>query len=273
MAFDEHVEETGASNYKTKNWCCICYTEHMREDWRESIEDIIDVPGYYGIHDKDVDSKGKPRKEHIHLSIYWTGNINRKAAKNIANRLSKPGEVCCPVAQPITNTRRAYDYAIHDTEKAQKDGKFLYPESYRVCFNGFDIGFFEQLSQEDRDRMAHEIAMMIHDRKIMNMDDLSDIINKERDFSYFQVFKGQNAFFDRLCRGVYLKSQAKGKKKAVDCEAYEPARVAMSEAPLHDQNGNRVLVCRDCGHVGEESDFLFWGGENGPNIGKCRFCE
>lgn len=273
MAFDEHVEETGASNYKTRNWSCICYLDNMRDDWKDCIEDVIDVPGFYGIHDEDVDKAGEKRDEHIHLALFWNGPINRNGIKKIANRLSKDGCSCCRTAQPITNVRKCYEYAIHNTEKAQKDGKHLYPETNRVCFGGFDIGFFEQLSQEERDRMAHEIAMLIHDRKIMNMDDLSDIINRERDFSYFQVFKGQNAFFDRLCRGVYLKSQEKKKKKAVDCQAYEPARVAMSEAPLHDQNGNRVLVCRDCGHVGEESDFLFWGGENGPNIGKCRFCE
>lgn len=274
MSFDEHVDSFVDSRFKTSKWCMICYTENMIDDWQDAIGEIIDAPGFYGIHDKDVDKKGKPRLKHIHLSIFWSGNINLKTALNIANRLSKPGTKCCPVGKPINWVRQNYDYAIHDTDAARKAGKYEYPEENRVCFNGFDIGFFEQLSQVEKDEITHEIAKMIHVRKVENMDDLLSIILNERDMSWFLVFKANNAFFDRLCRGVYLKRTGQEQRREEDTEALDPARVAMTdETIVRGSDGRRRVCCVECGKVDVDDAFVKYGGEYGLNMGICRECS
>lgn len=273
MAYDEHIEPYHDPRFKTKNWCMICYLENMREDWESDIETLLDCPGFYGIHAEDVDSKGEPRKPHIHLSIFWTGNINCKAAINIANRLSKLGAKCCSVGKPINRIRNNYDYAIHDTDAARKDGKVQYGEECRKCFGGFDIGFYEQLSQVDKDQITFEIAQFIGDNKIKNLERLRREIMEHHDMQWFLVFKANNGFFDRLCRGVYLElEEGKASREILDKPDMEPGLVAMSEAVVRDRNGDRCVVCSECGEVKHEEDFVTFGGKDGVNIGICRDC-
>lgn len=270
--YDEHVESFTDSRFKTSKWCMICYVDNMRDDWRECIDDLIDVPGFYGLHDRDVDKAGETRKAHIHLSFFWTGNINLKTAKNIANRLSKPGEVCCPVGKPIARVRENYDYAKHDTEKARKDGKVQYPEENRVVFNGFDIGFYEQLSQVEKDEICWQISEMIGERRIKNLEDLRQIISKERDLSWFLVFKANNGFFDRLCRGVYLKYTDSDARSEIP-ESLDGARLAMADEVIaRGEDGIRRVVCVECGKVDLDDAFIVYGGDMGTNCGICREC-
>lgn len=245
----------------------------MRDDWEKSLPDIVQLPGFYGLHDQDVDTKGEPRKTHIHLTLCWEGPTTRKSAKEVANWLSAPGKTCCSTASPVPRMRGCYDYARHDTEAAQKAGKVLYPEENRVCFNGFEIGFYEHISQEEKDQMAYELSRVIHNRKIENMDDLSEVIETEYDFRYFQVFKGNNAFFDRLCRGVYLKRI--GDKPSKDAEAaknFDASRVAMAPVIARAGDGTRMCVCEECGEVKPSEDFATYGGQDNPNVGLCKDC-
>ena len=44
-------------------------------------------------------------------------------------RLSKPGCTCASTVEPIINPARAWDYLIHDTDQARKEGKFQYPQT------------------------------------------------------------------------------------------------------------------------------------------------
>lgn len=278
MAFDEHLESYKDKRFKTRNWCVICYTENMREDWRESISDLLDCPGFYAVHDMDLDKDGAKRKEHIHLSFVWPGPINVKTAVNLVNaRLSSDESGkgnCCSCGQPISNFRGNYDYAIHATDKAQEDGKYQYPVEARVCFNGFDIGFFEQLSQAEKDEICFEISEMISRRRIDNLAELRDIISKERDMTWFMVFKNNNAFFDRLCRGEYLKKDKKAKSRIEEEKEYlEPAAVAMTgETIVRGTDGIRRVVCSECGKVDVDDAFVVYGGSEGRNIGICREC-
>lgn len=275
MSFDEHVDTYVDSKFKSSKWCMICYTKSMREDWEEALPEIIDAPGFYGLHDMDKDKKGEDREPHIHLSFFWSGNINLKAALNIANRLTaKNKEKCCPVGKPINWVRQNYDYAIHDTDKARSDGKHQYPAENRVCFNGFDIGFYEQLSQVEKDEICWEIAQMIGKRKIKDMETLREIIMSEYDMSWFLVFKGNNAFFDRLCRGVFLKDSPTKQRSEEETESMEAARVAMTEETIvRGRDGLRRVVCKECGKVDTEEAFVTYGGSDGPNIGLCRACS
>ena len=51
-----------AGETKVKLWEGICYPENMLDDWQEEIDDILQVPFAYAIHDIDHDQKSKQRK-------------------------------------------------------------------------------------------------------------------------------------------------------------------------------------------------------------------
>lgn len=270
MTYDEHSQEHGSPKYKSRYWCGICWIENMVEEWREIIGDVYGLPGFYGLHDKDVDSKGVPRKPHAHVTLCWDGPTTRKNAKEVFNLLSAPGKVCCSTANFVPAMRGCFDYAIHDTDTARKQGKYQYPETARVTFNGFEIGFFEHLSAEEKDRMSYDIAKLIGERKIEEMETLRQIIFNEYDFRYFQVFKNQNAFFDRLCRGVYLRRTNGVIEITEQCAMLDPAKVAMSDLEARTEEGVSVAVCQECGEIKTKTEFDYL---TGVNIGVCKTCQ
>ena len=53
-----------AGETKVKLWEGICYPENMRDDWQDEIDDILQVPFAYAVHDIDHDQKSKQRKTH-----------------------------------------------------------------------------------------------------------------------------------------------------------------------------------------------------------------
>lgn len=267
--YDEHFEEKGSGKYKTRYWSCICWLDNMREDWREALPDLLQIPGFYGLHDKDLDKAGKLRKPHLHLVGCWEGPTTRKNAKEWANYLSKPGAVCCSTASPVMRMRGAYDYAIHDTDAARKEGKYQYDEESRVSFNGFEVGFYEQISAEEKDRMAYDITQVIRSRGLQNLAELGDVIIGEYDFRYFQVFKSQNAFFDRLCRGEYLK-RTQG-KVIVSLDDVDPGALAMSAVTARAEDGTRIAVCSECGQVKHDWEMHSWA-DDAENVGICNEC-
>ena len=67
-----------AGETKVKLWEGICYPENMLDDWQEEIDDILQVPFAYAIHDIDHDQKSKQRKTHVHIIVVWGGNTTRK---------------------------------------------------------------------------------------------------------------------------------------------------------------------------------------------------
>lgn len=81
-----------AGETKVKLWEGICYPENMRSDWQEEIDDILQVPFAYAIHDIDRDQKSKRRKTHVHVIVVWNGNTTRNAIINVLNRLSAEGK-------------------------------------------------------------------------------------------------------------------------------------------------------------------------------------
>lgn len=46
-----------AGETKVKLWEGICYPENMRDDWQDEIDDILQVPFAYAVHDIDHDQK------------------------------------------------------------------------------------------------------------------------------------------------------------------------------------------------------------------------
>ena len=197
---------------KAKYWTGVCYPENMRDDWREVAEDLLGVPFAYCVHDKDkLQSKSDiiehdERKEHAHFLPAFSNTTTEKHALETLNKLSKPDRVCCPKVFPVNSIRKMYDYLIHDTNNCRKQGKHLYDISERICCNNFDIGSYEQISLEEKNQLALELAKMITDMELKNFTvfQKTALMNyPENERLVIEVIKGNSGYFDRLVRGNY----------------------------------------------------------------------
>lgn len=201
---------------KSRYWAAVCYPENMLPDWEKKIDDLLEFPFAYCVHDLDHDQKSEHRKDHVHIMVAWTNTTTKKAAKELIDRLSAPGRNCCPGVQAIHNVRRSYDYLIHDTEKCRAEGKYQYPKEARIEGNNFDIGSFEQISAEEKGEAAKDICKFVIERGIENLSDVFIIVTESEDFAdvkYWEAFKLYNAMIERICKGVYLKHHPGQQKK------------------------------------------------------------
>ena len=149
-----------AGETKVKLWEGICYPENMLDDWQEEIDDILQVPFAYAIHDIDHDQKSKQRKTHVHIIVVWGGNTTRKAIINVLNRLSADGKRCCSSAEPVNNIRHAYNYLIHDTASCRKKEQGTVPS--RSPHRGTtSTSGSRQLSTKDKQDMLFELVGFI----------------------------------------------------------------------------------------------------------------
>lgn len=195
---------------KAKYWVGVLYPDNMKENWQIEIGDILGVPYSYCIHDKDMLSEynqkqGESRKVHVHCLIAFPNTTTQSNAFNVLSGLSADGCQALNTVQACNSVRNTYEYLIHNTETAIKQGKYLYSESERICGNNFDIGCFEQLSMNDKNKMAQELCEFISSRKIYNFVDFYDGAIQHFGNEYFEIIKSYSGLFERLCKGNYHK--------------------------------------------------------------------
>lgn len=198
-----------AGQSKTRYWCGVCYPENMIDNWQSDIYDSVQVPFAYCVHDLDRDSQSEHRKDHVHILLAFPNTTTYKHALEVFNSLSKAGCICCNTCQPAYNVRSMYEYLIHNTEGCKAKGKFRYPVTSRICGNNFDIGNFEQLSIDEKNKICDEIAQYIIDFRVTNFVVLyQHICGAYDDIEYRNCLKGNTSFFKELCRGNYLLLQS-----------------------------------------------------------------
>lgn len=191
---------------KAKYWNVIVYPENLNFECMEDASDEIGIPFAYCVHDKDKDGHDGDRKTHVHVMAAFSNTTTAKHVYEMFSSLSKPGRKCCLPPKPCGDVRHSYEYLIHDTENARKKGKHQYGVEERICCNGFDIGLYEQISQEEKDRMAKELCDFALQFGFENMAAYYRAFEKSEWFkedheTYFCVLKTVNAMIDRICRG------------------------------------------------------------------------
>lgn len=193
---------------KNKYYVGVCYPENMIEDWETKIGDLIQLPFAYCLHHLDKDSKSEHRKDHVHLLVAWPNTTTERWAKQVMNKLSAPGKVCCPGVQAVIWIRNQYDYLIHDTEACRKAGKEKYDPADRITGNGFDIGLYEQVSQKDKEEAFRELSNLILRSCITNYADFFQIVLEGSEYQeqkYLEAARCYSGHFERLCKGCFLK--------------------------------------------------------------------
>lgn len=150
---------------KARFWTCVYYLEDLPTDWKDQIYSALQCPFAYCVHDKDLDKAGEDRKAHVHCILAYGNTTTYKQAKKTFERLFAGNGHELHKIEEVISIRYCFDYLIHATEDAQKKGKHLYDSSERVCGNGFDIGFLEQIDASDKAlilRQAEQAILIDH---------------------------------------------------------------------------------------------------------------
>lgn len=260
--------ENASDINKARFWVGILYLENMIDSWVDDIDDVVQVPFAYCVHDKDLDRAGEDRKPHVHLMLAFSNTTTFNHVKKVFNLLSAPGQVCCSTCQACIDVRRSYDYLIHDTDNARKKGKYQYPAEERICGNNFDIGIFEQISALDRAALVKELCDCIIKMQFVNFADFYIYVSSfYEDIKYFMCVMSYSGLFERLTKANFLKT-------SVPSQVQTPAK-----PPLISSSGGMVTLdsdlpelptcCPNCGCT-----LLIKQGKkpSGSQVWKCKEC-
>ncbi len=185
---------------KARYWLGVLYPENMLEGWEVNVGDILQLPFAYCIHDSDHNINGEDRKTHVHFIVVFPNTTTYKHALSVFKLL---GEKAINKCEAAVNIRHAYDYLIHDTETCRKLGKFEYPVEARITGNNFDIGAYEQITQEDNNEMLREMLDFIVANGIQDITTFYMSFPGIDNPQYFDVFKSYGSLIERVCKGVH----------------------------------------------------------------------
>jgi len=105
------------------------------------------------LHDKcpKDDNPNELKKPHYHYVIQLTRQQRGSWFKQFESE-----DMGTVFRQPVKDPKGAHDYLIHDTEKARKLGKYLYPESERTStITNFDIE-----DKKEDENLAHYFDLL-----------------------------------------------------------------------------------------------------------------
>lgn len=200
---------------KSKYWWAICYPENMKEGWQNDIDDLLQLPYAYCIHDKDLDNDGDSRKDHVHVMIAFPNTTTMKHAKSVFKEMEITGRqmLLNDTINRVINVRRAYNYLIHDTDECRKKGKYQYPASDRIIGNNFDIGAYEQVGLEEKMQMRRELSLFLIEKQFADYTTFYQYVINNYDSEYESIVVTYQGHFDKLCKGCYHRKE-KAKKWA-----------------------------------------------------------
>lgn len=218
----KQIEEKIITVGKARYWWAVLYPENMIDNWESVIAEKLQLPYAYCIHDDDLEAEfeeqeQQKRKKHVHLIVVFSNTTTYKHATNIFSLLNAPNKKAFNKIEAIRGIRHAYEYLIHNTETAKKDGKKQYPATARLTGNLFDIGAYEQITTSDKLKMSKDICNLIIEGRIGNFADLYMAIVSNFDDSYFEILQTHSGFYERLIKGNYYKRE-KASEKVADFE-------------------------------------------------------
>lgn len=194
------------SKSRARYWAVLMYPENLRADWQDVIDEELEVPFCYCVHDKDkytITKDEEDRKKHVHMIIAWNSPTTGKAVQTLVSRLNEQGKNGIMPVQPIANMKQKWAYLIHATDKAKAEHKHQYDESERITGNNFDIGAYIQIAESDIKNMRRELSMMIINNQIVSYSRFYLIVMSMSP-EYEDVVSRYSSHFARLCNSVWF---------------------------------------------------------------------
>lgn len=192
-----------AQDLKARFWVGILWNSSMVDDWQAKLEIVLQIPYCYIVHDKDLTFHGDPKDMHTHIMVAYGNTTTEASVKSMFNELSKPGMQCCNKVFRVRGVKYMYDYLIHDTQQAKKDGKHLYLPSERHHGLGWDTDAFNQMQIVDKLKAVMEISQDIVNVGITTYSQLYQYVVTNYDLSYLEIMISYSGHFDRMVKGVW----------------------------------------------------------------------
>lgn len=196
-----------AEQLKAKFWVGILWVKSMVPDWKERLDLVLQMPYCYCLHDKDLTYHGDLKDPHVHVMVAYANTTTEKHIISVFNELSAHGAQACNKVFRVKGVEYMYNYLIHDTESAKKQGKHLYLSSERIEGLGWDTSLFNQMQQTDRLACICEIANEIKVANIQTYVDLDEHVMKTFDLSYYEILISYSSHFYRLVQGQWQKNK------------------------------------------------------------------
>lgn len=211
MAIGNQTKNTAKGRY----WWAVLYPENMIEDWEDHIDDLLQIPYEYCIHDKDlVNDPDEQRKVHVHIIIAFSNTTTYKNAFNTFDRLSKVGKNALNKCEQIVSIEYAHKYLIHDTDKCREKNKHLYAQEERKAGNLFDIGAYVQLNRAEEEEIFNDIVNTLYECCFDCFVDLDRYFRFNQEYEsedyrkyYMAVLRGHLRYFEALCKGIHFKKE------------------------------------------------------------------
>lgn len=179
-------------NKKTRNYSSILYTESMKENFIEIMENECVQAFISPLHDKDVNEDGEIKKAHYHVMIMYD---NTKTVQQAKEYFDKIGGVGC---EKIASTRGYARYLIH----ADNPNKYQYDRSDVISLCGAEYDLITSCSMDK----YQAIGQMMDFCESNNVISYSDLLMYARsnDFNWFRVLCDSGTIVIK----EYLKSRA-----------------------------------------------------------------
>lgn len=159
---------------KMHAWWFIGYPESMDKDWYTRMTER----GLQGVafdHDKCKWPNGMPKKEHIHLILYF-GQGTKSYAQ--MKRLAEEFHLVRP--QPVDNIVGACRYGLHldiQPDKRPEDkGKARYDRSHMVTFGGFDVETYLKATPTQLSQTLKELYSLIREGNFTQYHEFIDFL-------------------------------------------------------------------------------------------------
>lgn len=245
------MKQTVQTYGKNRQWWAVLYPENMLPDWKDRIEDVVQLPFAYCVHDKglQLEELDEERKQHVHLILVWPAPTTYKHAMEVFDGLSAPGRKALSSCKPVYWAQRAYNYLIHDTDDCRKKGKYQFRPEERITGNNYDIGDYIQISLEEKNEMFDALTAFILDNNIRNFADFVEYSAKafaDKKEILREVVRGHSSYFERLVKGCYHR---------VTANTVDASKLDAAAAPYQGEWGPDLLD--DDGHLADASDV--WG--------------
>lgn len=193
---------------KARYWTWVGYPESMIDNWEDRIEEILQYPYVYCIHDRDtLDEDEEKRKTHVHIMIAYGNTTTMSNIRNVFSKLRKNQDKEKVFVQSVQNVKYLYNYLIHDTDNARKKNKYQYAPEDRITGNDFDIGMYEQISVRDKQKALKELLILIQRKNFMDFSELTDFVLENLDDLSFDVLISNSGFIERYFRGRFCRKQ------------------------------------------------------------------
>lgn len=176
-----------ASNVKKRNWAFLLYPESAPENWTEILQNTGLQFAVSPLHDKDLNPTGETKKPHYHIILCYSG----PTSFNVVNSLCK--NLCQPIPQPLEQVKGYYRYFSHkdNPEKAQ------YDEEDILCFNGFNILDYADLTKSEIENIKKHLQTIIRNADILEYSDFMDFLLDNEMHTEYSIASNNTYFFEK----------------------------------------------------------------------------